>query len=171
MRIESADAAFIRARRCDIHPVLLDVAGYGRWWPGATSVGVGDEVRLELRPPGVLAGPLRRRQRLTVRVRRNRPDRGLHLACLGTLSGETEWYYLDEPAGVVVTYLVRAEVPDRGWSHRLRDHRACVRLALHALKDRLERTRLPGDEPAAALVEHQRRMLVTEAVPGRGPRP
>lgn len=81
----------------------------------------------------------------------DRPDLGVVMRYRGDIDGEAEWYYLDEAHGVVVHYLLRAELGDRGWRRCLTAHRAAVRLALHSLKDRLEGQRLPGDEPAPRL--------------------
>lgn len=152
MRIQAWDSEFVRARRIDVHPIVRDVAGYGRWWPRADSRVAGDRVALTLRPPGLRPGL----QRLLVTVVRDRPAKGVRLIYAGDLAGDAEWYYLDEPTGVVVHYLVKAEVADRGWRRRLRGHRATVRQALHSLKDRLEAGRLPGAEPDPRLVAHQR---------------
>lgn len=161
MRIEAWDAAFVRARRADVHAVLRDVAGYGRWWPGMHARPAGEGVLLTLRAPGRirLPGATRGPQRMVARVVDERADKGLRLRYGGDLSGEAEWYYLDEPAGTVVHYLVSADVRDRGWRHRLAGHRAAVRAGLHELKDRLERGREPGAEPEPALLADQRRAI------------
>lgn len=151
-RIQAWDSAFVRARRIDVHPLVRDVGGYGRWWPGADSHAAAGGVALTLRPPG----RWRRPQRFLVTVARDRPGKGLVLDCTGDLTGTAEWYYLDEPAGVVVHYLLNADVADRGWRRRLGDHRASVRQALHSLKDLLEAGREPGAEPDSDLLAHQR---------------
>lgn len=151
MRVESWDSVFVRARRADIHPIVRDVIGYGRWWPGVTAAAKGDAVALRLRP----RGPLRRAHEITVRIAKDRPDLGIDLRCAGALDGEAEWFYLDERAGTVVHYLVRAEALDRGWRRLLRDHRAVVRAGLHSLKDRLEAGRVPGAEPDPVLLADQ----------------
>lgn len=152
MRVAVVDSAFVRARRADVHPVLRDVAGYGRWWPGADSRPAGDLVLVTLRPPGLA----RRPQRITVATTKDRPGKGLRMRYAGDFTGDAEWYYLDEPTGVIVHYLLDADVADRRWRRRLADHRAVVRLALHALKDRLEGARVPGAEPDPGLVRDQR---------------
>jgi len=156
MEISAWDSAFVRARRRDVHAVLADPAGYGTWWPGARSAARGSAVALTLRPPTVRGRLGLRDQRLQVVARKIRPDLGIDLGYLGRLSGEAEWYYLDEPAGVVVSYLVRARVADRGWRGVLADHRASVRSALNELKDRLEGARTPGAEPDPGLLADQR---------------
>ena len=160
MRIQAWDAVFVRARRADVHRMLRDVAGYGRWWPSADARPAGDRVLLTLRVPGRIRLPgAASAQRIVVAAMGERPDKGLRLRYAGDLSGEAEWYYLDEPAGTVLHYLVNADVHDRGWRRRLAAHRAAVRAALHELKDRLERGREPGAEPDPALVSHQRRAM------------
>ncbi|HWB71713.1 MAG TPA: hypothetical protein VG452_05805 [Egibacteraceae bacterium] len=160
MPVQAWDSGFVRARRRDVHPFLRDVAGYERWWPGVATRPDGDAVALTLRPPGLR----RRPQRLRARQAAERADRGVNLAYRGDLEGEAEWYYLDEPAGVVVHYLLRAHTRPRGARRRLRDHRAAVRVALDALKDRLEAGRVPGAEPDPRLLADQRR--ATAASPG-----
>lgn len=155
MRIEAWDSAFVRARRADVHPVLVDVAGYGRWWPGVDTRPVGRRVAVTLRPPGIA----RSRQRFTVETTKTRPDKGVRMRYAGDLEGHAEWYYLDEPAGTVVHYVLTVEVADRGWRRRLADHRAAVRHALHTLKDRLEGGRVPGAEPDPDLLADQRQAL------------
>lgn len=155
MRITAWDTAFVRARRADVHTVVRDVAGYGRWWPGVRSRPAGDTVAVTVRPPGLA----RRSQRFTVKTVQDRADKGIRMRYTGDVTGDAEWYYLDEPTGVVVHYLLTAEVADRGWRRRLADHRAAVRLALHALKDRLEGERVPGDEPDPRLLADQRRAI------------
>lgn len=152
MRIEAWDSGFIRARRADLHPVLADVVSYGRWWPGMVSRPVGERAAIALRPPGVL----RPRQRFTVEITQLRLDKGVRMRYSGDLEGDAEWYYLDEPAGAVVHYLLAAEVADRGWRRCLADHRASVRQALHELKDRFEGGRVPGAEPDPFLLADQR---------------
>lgn len=152
MRIAVWDSAFVRARRADVHPVLRDIAGYGRWWPGVDSRLAGGTVLLTVRPPGLG----RRAQRFAIVTTKDRPDKGVRMRYTGDVTGDAEWYYLDEPTGVVVHYLLDAAVADRRWRRRLADHRAAVRLALHALKDRLEGDRVPGAEPDPVLLTDQR---------------
>lgn len=156
MRIEASDSVFVRARRADVHPVLADVASYGRWWPGVESGPVGDRVGMILRPPGFVRAP----QRIVVEVGKVRADKGVRMRYSGDLVGDAEWYYLDEPAGSVVHYLITAEVADRGWRRRLDDHRSCVRRALDTLKDRFEGDRIPGAEPDPRLLADQRTATV-----------
>ncbi len=150
--MDAWDTVFVRARRRDLHPILADVAGWWRWWPGVFTEPAGEQVRVRLRPPGPGARP----QRLTVRVVRDRPDLGIDLAYRGHVDGEAEFYYLDEPAGTVVHYLLRGDVAGRRWQATLRSHRAAVRRALNALKDRMEAGRPPGEEPSACLLADQR---------------
>lgn len=151
MDIEVWDTTFIRARRAEVHPVLADPGTYGGWWPGAVSQGTPARARIVLRPPTLLG----RRQRLVMEVTKNRRDLGVDFLVSGDLDGRGEWFYLDEPSGVVVNYVLRARVPDRRWRATLRDHRAAVRSALEALKDRLEGSRIPGEEPDRRLLEDQ----------------
>lgn len=156
MEISAWDSAFVRARRRDVHPLLADPAGYGSWWPGARSAVRGAAVALTLRPPTLRGRLGLRDQRLRAVTRKVRPDLGIDLDYTGSLSGTAEWYYLDEPAGVVVSYVLRARVADRGWRAVLGDHRAAVRAALDELKDRLEGARVPGAEPDPRLLVDQR---------------
>lgn len=156
MEISAWDSGFVRARRRDVHAVLAAPAGYGEWWPGARSAVRGDAVALTLRPPTARGRLGLRDQRLRVATRKVRPDLGIDLGYTGSLTGSAEWYYLDEPAGVVVSYVLRAQVADRGWRGVLADHRAAVRAALHELKDRLEGPRVPGAEPDPRLLAGQR---------------
>lgn len=156
MDIEAWDSVFVRARRRDVHPVLRDPPGYGQWWPRVASERTQEGARLTLDPPRLGARLLRRRQRLDVRIVKDRTDLGVDLHYQGTLEGAAEWFYLDEPSGITVHYLMRAQVSDRGWRRTLADHRMVVRAALHALKDRLEGGRTPGAEPDAQLLGDQR---------------
>lgn len=156
MELSVWDTVFVRARRRDVHPVLADPLGYGRWWPGARTEAHADGVALTLRPPtlrGRLGGA---DQRLVVAVRKDRRDLGVDLGYAGSLAGTAEWYYLDEAAGVLVSYVLRAAVPDRGWRRVLAEHRASVRAGLDELKARLEGARTPGAEPDAGLLADQR---------------
>lgn len=151
MRIQAWDSVFVRARRTDVHPILADVAGYGRWWPAASSRDLGTRVAVTLTPPGIA----RRTQRFTVAVTKERPAKGIRMRYTGDLAGDAEWYYLDEPAGTVVHYLLTAEVTDRAWRRRLTDHRAAIRQGLDTVKDRLEDGRIPGTEPDPRLLDDQ----------------
>ncbi len=152
MDVQAWDAVFVRARRRDVHPALADVAGWGGWWPGMVTRPAGASVVVSLRPPGLA----RRRQRFAVRVVKNRPGLGVDLRYDGELTGGAEFYYLDEPTGVTVHYIVRARVSAHRWRATLRDHRAGVRCALDTLKDRYEGGRLPGAEPDPGLLADQR---------------
>lgn len=156
MLVSAWDSAFVRARRRDVHPILSDVARYGQWWPGVTSVPHGDRVRLVLAPPTLAARLQGRTQAVDVRLSKVRRDLGVDFDYRGTLDGQGEWYYLDEPAGTVVHYLLSARVADRGWRRILAEHRAAVRAGLRELKDRLEGARSAGDEPEPALLADQR---------------
>jgi hypothetical protein len=153
MDVQAADSVFVRTSRRTVHPVLEQVALWGSWWPGMTTEPVGSAVLVRLRPPGLL----RARQRFVVEVASNRrePPLGLLLRCRGDVTGEAELYYLDEPAGCVVTYLLRASVTNYRWRATLAGHRAGMRAGLETLKERLEAGRIPGDEPDAALLRHQ----------------
>lgn len=151
MRIQVWDSVFVRARRTDVHPILADIAGYGRWWPAVSSRDLGSRVAVTLTPPGIA----RRKQRFTVAVTKERPAKGVRMRYTGDLAGDAEWYYLDEPAGTVVHYLLTAEVGDRGWRRLLADHRAAIRQGLDRLKDGLEDGRVPGTEPRPRLLVDQ----------------
>lgn len=153
MQLTAWDSMFVRARRRDVHRVLADVAGYGVWWPGASTVTDGESVRLVLAPPTLRARLVGRTQALTVRVRKVRRDLGIDFDYAGTLRGAGEWYYVDEPAGTVVHYLVDAQTAA---PRALAEHRAAVRAALRALKDRLEAGRPAGAEPDPSLLADQR---------------
>ncbi|HVL99083.1 MAG TPA: SRPBCC family protein [Egibacteraceae bacterium] len=158
MRIRAWDSVFVRARRADVHLVVADVAGWGLWWPGATSRAADGRVALTLRPPGLI----RRPQHLLVEVTENRAAKGIRMRYTGDFDGAAEWYYLDEPTGSVVHYLLDVDVADRGGRRRLVAHRATVRAALHRLKDRLEAGRTPGSEPDPALLAHQHEALAVQ---------
>lgn len=155
MEVQTWDSVFIRGTRRQLHPVIADVGGWGRWWPGLTATPEAEGCSLSLRAPGLTA----RRRHWTAAVTKDRPALGVHLRYAGDVAGEAEFYYLDEPAGTVVHYVLRGSVPDRRWRAAVRDHRAGVRVALHALKDRFERDRLPGDEPEPALLAAQQRAM------------
>jgi hypothetical protein len=154
VQVSAWDSIFVRARRRDVHPILADIAGYGGWWPGASTTPDGAGWRLLLRPPTLGARLVGRTQALHVRVRRVRRDLGVELDYRGTIGGAAEWYYLDERAGTVVHYLLKGEAAG---GRTLAEHRAAVRAALHELKDRLEAGRAAGAEPDPALLAHQRR--------------
>ena len=106
-----------------------------------------------LQPPG----GRRRPQRYSVRLATVRPDLGVKLHYRGDLNGEAEFYYLDEPGGCVVHYLVHAQAgPHAPLPRLVADHRAAARSGLNALKDRLEAGREAGAEPDPALLADQR---------------
>jgi hypothetical protein len=154
MQVQTLDAVFIRAPRRSIHPVVADVAGWTRWWPGLQLRASDDGQTLAaLWPPGWIRPP----RRWTLQVTRVRPQLGIDLRYAGEVAGDAEFYYLDETAGTVVHYALRGTVPDRRWRAAVRDHRAGVRAGLDALKDRLELGRVPGAEPDAALLAEQQR--------------
>lgn len=73
----------------------------------------------------------------------------------GDLVGEAEWYYLDEPTGVIVNHLLRVHAPDRGGERLVSIYRRSVRAALRELKARLEGDRAPGEEPDPQLLHDQ----------------
>jgi hypothetical protein len=150
VRFDACDAAFVRARRRDVHPVLADVAGYAAWWPRLRLRRRHGGWLLAHRPPG---DP--RRRRVWLRVTHERPELGVDFAVTGDMVGEAEWYYLDEPAGVAVTHLLRVWAPDRGGKRRVAAYRASVRAALQELKARLETNRSPGEEPDPQLLADQ----------------
>lgn len=156
--VDTWDAVFVRAGRRDVHAVVREPLGWGGWWPGVRSGPArgGDGTVVVLRPPASGVRPAGRRQLMTVRVVKDRPGLGVDLAYRGTFTGDAEWFYLDEPSGCVVNYLVRARVARRGWRRTVAEHRAGARRALHALKDGLEGSRRTGDEPSAALLAAQR---------------
>lgn len=152
MQIEAWDHGFVRAHRTDVHALLADIAGYGRWWPGVRSHALGEQrYALELRAP---VG-LRRRRRLVLEVTKERAGLGVRFDVRGDVEGSGEWFYLDEPSGVMVHAILRGVPTGRGRSTVLRDYRWCVRDALHALKRALEGDRLPGDEPDPAFLRRQ----------------
>jgi hypothetical protein len=154
VQLEVWDSGFVRAHRRGVHALLGDVAGYQRWWPGVSGKPRDDHVVLTLRPAGA-----RPAHRIRIQVTKQRPNLGVNLRYHGDLVGDAEWYYLDEPNGVVIHYLLHADTPRRSPRRLLRAHRWCIREALHAVKDVLEGGRLPGAEPDAAFLEHQRRAI------------
>lgn len=155
MRIETWDTGFVRARRRDVHALTgPPPERYAEWWPGLRARPLsGGGAEWVLKPPG----RLRRAHRLTVTLVKNRKDLGVSLRVTGDVDGEAEFYYLDEVDGVAVSYVLRAEVPGGAANARrfTRDHRAAVRAALHALKDRCEGGRVPGSEPDPLLLTDQ----------------
>lgn len=96
-----------------------------------------------------------RRLHVWLSVTKMRPDLGVDFALTGDLVGDAEWYYLDEPTGVVVNHLLRVHAPDRGGDRLVAIYRGSVRAALHELKTRLEGDRAPGDEPDPQLLHDQ----------------
>lgn len=157
MEVQAWDSVFVRARRADVHQILRDPSTYGGWWPGLTVEPVSDgALALRHRPPGRLLGS----HAVTLTVTKERPELGVNLAYAGDLDGAAEWYYLDEVDGTVVHYLLRARAVRRRPRALLGDHRASVRAALHALKDRLEGPRMPGAEPDTGLLSDQREAAV-----------
>ena len=158
MEAQTWDAVFIRASRRRLHPVITDVAAWGRWWPGLTVAADGAGLQLGLRAPGS-----RRTRRWHAAHGKQRHDLGIELRYTGEVAGTAELYYLDEPAGTVVHYLFRGRVADRGARAAVRDHRAGVRAGLHALKDRFETGRVPGAEPDPALLVEQREAIAASA--------
>ncbi len=156
MRVHAWDTGFVRARRVEVHSVLSHVPTWPVWWPGMEAVGGGTVV---LHPPGRVTdrpSVLSRTQRLTIVKVKDRPELGITTEVTGDLVGTAEWYYADEPNGTIVHYVAHFDAPDHGWRTLLRHHRASVRGALHALKERLEHGRLPGAEPDPALLADQR---------------
>lgn len=156
MQILAWDQVFIRCRRATVNRLVSDVPGWDRWWPGSAvrTLTVADHlVSLDGRLP-------RSRQRLVVHVDRVRPrDKGLEFSVRGDVVGTGEWFHLDEPAGVVVHYLLRGDarrLHPRMW---VATHRWSVRRGMWGLKRRLEAGRVPGAEPHPQLVAHQRREL------------
>ena len=180
MRIDTWDSVFVRARRRDVHPWLADLGGWHRWWPGlqARTLGGSPRATADTRAPWATAhnpvpwatahtstlsvvlqppGGRRRPQRYSVRLATVRPDLGVKLHYRGDLNGEAEFYYLDEPGGCVVHYLVHAQAgPHAPLPRLVADHRAAARSGLNALKDRLEAGREAGAEPDPALLADQR---------------
>lgn len=157
--VDTWDTVFVRAGRRAVHEVVREPRTWGGWWPGVRSGPARGEpgaTVVVLRPPLLVARAVGRRQLLTVRVVEDRPGLGVALAYRGTVTGEAEWFYLDEPAGCLVHYLVRARVPRHGWRRTVAEHRAAARAALLAVKDGLEGARRPGDEPPSALLAAQR---------------
>lgn len=150
MRFDAWDTAFVRARRGDVHPLLADVGGYPAWWPRLRLRRGHRGWLLAHRPPG---DP--RRWRVWLRITEERPGLGVDFAVTGDVVGEAEWYYLDEPGGVVITHLLRVQAPDRGGHRVVAGYRASVRAGLQALKARLEAGRSPGEEPDPQLLADQ----------------
>lgn len=152
MHLEAWDSVFVRTTRRDVHDVVRDPARWGQWWPGVVAAPVrGDVVRVQF------AGRARwSRHRVSARVTKDRVALGVDLTYAGDLRGAAEWYYVDEPGGTVVNYLLRAAADERSWRRLLADHRAAVRRGLIELKLRLERGRIPGAEPDTALLAAQR---------------
>lgn len=159
MDVQAWDSVFVRARRRDVHALVERVADWGLWWPGMTTTPLPRGAFVTLRHPGVLPRP---RQRFAVEIAKNRAARalGIDLRYRGDVTGEAEFYYLDEPAGTVVTYLLRASVAEHRWRATLAHHRAGVRVGLDALKDRLEGDRIPGAEPDPRLLADQQAAMV-----------
>lgn len=156
MRIETWDTGFIRARRRDLHAVLAEPSRYGEWWPGVSVTpagqGRGEGWRMRFRPPGWRS----RAHWLDVELVKARPDLGMRFRVRGAGTGEIEFFYIDEPNGILVHYLTRLEVGSARQVRRLgRDHRAVARTALNALKDRLEDGRVPGTDPDPQLLADQ----------------
>jgi hypothetical protein len=160
MRIEADDAGFVRARRTDVHPVLADLGGYPTWWPDAQGAPVKGGVALTLRPPRALGSVLfPPRHRVVATLVKDRPGLGVRMRYSGDVAGRAEWYYFDTVDGVLVHYLVAAEVADRRWLATLRAHRLAVRAALNELKDRFEGARVPGAEPSVQLLADQQQAI------------
>lgn len=160
MRIETWDTGFVRARRRDVHTLLaLPLERYGEWWPGVRPRAgkTPDTVVLTFRPPGLL----RRAHRVSAQIIKRRPNLGVSYRFSGDLEGEAEFFYTDEPNGVVVNYLLRVETSGgaRRGRRLYRDHRAVAREALHALKDRCEGGRLPGTDPDPRLLADQQEAI------------
>lgn len=159
MRIETWDTGFVRARRRDVHALLAQpLDRYGQWWPGVRAAGSGaDAVTLVFRPPG----RLRRAHRVRAEIVKRRPNLGVSYRFSGDLDGEAEFFYTDEPNGVVVNYLLRVDT--KGGARRgrrlTRDHRAVAREALNAIKDRCEGGRVPGAEPDPRLLADQQQAI------------
>lgn len=155
MRIQTWDSGFVRARRADVHPFFaLPPEEYGQWWPGLRSQKLADgRVRWHLRSPG----RWRRRHRIDVEVVKVRPDLGVNYRFSGDLVGDAEVFYLDEPSGAVIGYLLHVDsVGGNRRGRRLeRQHRAVAREALNAIKDRCEAGRIAGAEPDPQLLADQ----------------
>ncbi|MGI9018408.1 MAG: hypothetical protein ACR2HR_15110 [Euzebya sp.] len=156
MQVEAWDEVFIRCRRERVNGLIVDVANWSLWWPGlqleTTDWGHQLDFRTRL--------PLPARQRLGLQVDRVRPrDKGLEFTVSGDVVGTGEWYHLDQPAGVVVHYLLRGELTHGNARRWVAAHRHVVRVGLTALKRRLEGGRPPGAEPHPELLAHQAREL------------
>lgn len=93
--------------------------------------------------------------RVWVHVTKVRPNLGVDFALTGDLVGDAEWYYLDEPTGVIINHLLRVQAPDRGGERLVGRLRGSVRVALRELKRRLEGDRSPGAEPDPQLLHDQ----------------
>lgn len=150
MHLDSWDTVFVRARRCDVHPVLADVDEYTSWWPRLRTRRNPDGWLMSHRLPGGW-----RRLHVRLGITKVRPDLGVDFALTGDLVGEAEWYYLDEPTGVIINHLLRVQAPDHCGDRLVAVYRGSVRTALRELKRRLESDRAPGDEPDPQLVHDQ----------------
>lgn len=129
---------------------MADVDRYAQWWP---RLGVDRSTEAWLLTHRVAGGW--RRVRVWLSVTKVRPDLGVDFAVTGDLVGDAEWYYLDEPTGVIVNHLLRVHAPDRGGERMIAVYRGSVRAALRELKSRLEGDRDPGDEPDPQLRRDQ----------------
>ncbi len=150
MRIHATDEVFVRATRADVHAYLADPGGYGAWWPGARSRGSRAGAWLEL--AAALPG---RPHRLHLAVTGERRDLGVAFRVRGDVIGKAEWYYLDEPDGARVTWLIDATATTRRVRRWLAAHRAAVRRGQRALKDLLESGRPVGADPDPTLLARQ----------------
>lgn len=150
MRIHATDEVFVRATRADVHAYLADPGGYGAWWPGARSRGSPAGAWLELAT--ALPG---RSQRLHLAVAGQRRDLGVAFRLRGDAVGKAEWYYLDEPDGTRVTWLIDAAATTPRARRWLEAHRAAVRRGQRALKDLLESGRAVGADPEPDLLARQ----------------
>lgn len=150
------DEGFVRAPVDLVYRRLVDLAGYGAWWPGlrvkrAAPAGATWDAEAEgrdhpqmgyPREPGasvldvqVRCGWRGRALRLTLRPYRFRAGKGLLLDLAGDVVGTAEWWLEEGFGGTVVHHLTRADVARRRAAAVALRYRVAVRHGLWGLKD------------------------------------
>lgn len=127
IHVEIADDTFVVAAPTDVAAVVADPVRWRQWWPD-----------------------------LELTVTRDRGPAGLVWAVRGPLEGEMEVWLEPVADGVVLHYLVRADIQDRAKRHadRLREQRTRAwKRHAHRLKDELEAGREPGRPRRTAVKE------------------